>query len=59
MAILSEAAHISPYALGTIALKTAARGEFSQALRPVYLKMPLAVEKLEEQLKEQLKDEGR
>lgn len=45
-AVFPEAAHISPYVVGMLGLKQAARGEFSTELMPVYLKMPLAVEKL-------------
>lgn len=46
MALFPEALHISPYIVGTIGLNMAARGEFSHSLSPVYLKMPLAVERL-------------
>ncbi|MBF0459515.1 MAG: tRNA (adenosine(37)-N6)-threonylcarbamoyltransferase complex dimerization subunit type 1 TsaB [Nitrospirae bacterium] len=45
-ALFLEAAHISPYVVGMLGIKQAARGEFSTELMPVYLKMPLAVEKL-------------
>jgi tRNA threonylcarbamoyladenosine biosynthesis protein TsaB len=42
----ADKTHISPFVVGTIGLKAAARGKFSPDLRPVYIKMPLAVEKL-------------
>ncbi|MCG6552228.1 MAG: tRNA (adenosine(37)-N6)-threonylcarbamoyltransferase complex dimerization subunit type 1 TsaB [Candidatus Magnetominusculus sp. LBB02] len=47
MAVFAEDTHISPIVVGRLALKKAADGDFASALRPVYLKMPLAVEKLQ------------
>ncbi|MBF0556960.1 MAG: tRNA (adenosine(37)-N6)-threonylcarbamoyltransferase complex dimerization subunit type 1 TsaB [Nitrospirae bacterium] len=42
----ADKTHISPYVVGTLGLKMAARGEFVHELRPVYIRMPLAVARL-------------
>ncbi|MBF0318562.1 MAG: tRNA (adenosine(37)-N6)-threonylcarbamoyltransferase complex dimerization subunit type 1 TsaB [Nitrospirae bacterium] len=44
----TDKVHISPFVVGTIGLKAAARGEYSPNIRPVYIKMPLAVERLKD-----------
>ncbi|MBF0567573.1 MAG: tRNA (adenosine(37)-N6)-threonylcarbamoyltransferase complex dimerization subunit type 1 TsaB [Nitrospirae bacterium] len=46
-AIFPTATHVSPCVVGTLGLKMAQRGEFASELRPLYIRVPLAVERLQ------------